>query len=40
MKINKDKCHLLISARCHKTINVCGAEIESSDCEKITLCQD
>ena len=37
MKTNKDKCHLLISARCHKTTNVCGAEIKSSDCKKILL---
>ena len=35
MKANEDKCHLLVSARCHKTINVCGAEIKSSDLEKL-----
>ena len=35
MKRNKDKCHLLVSGTCHKTINVCDAEIKSRDCEKL-----
>ena len=39
MKANEGKCRLLVSARCHKTINVWDAEIKSdcltSDCEKL-----
>lgn len=33
MKANEGKCRLVVSARCHKTINVWDAEIKSSDCE-------
>ena len=35
IKANKDKCQLLVDGRCCKGINVCGAEIKISDCEKL-----
>ena len=31
MNAYKDKCHLLVSGRCYKTINVCSIGIMSSD---------
>ena len=31
MNVYKHKCHLLVSGRCHKTINVCSTGIMSSD---------
>ena len=31
MNAYKDKCHLLVSGRCYKTINVCSTGIMSSD---------
>ena len=40
MKGNKDKCHLLVTDRRNKTINLSDAEIKSSDCEKLTRCKD
>ena len=35
MKANKGKSHLLVSGRCHKTMNVCGAEFKNSDQEEL-----
>lgn len=36
MKGNKDKCQLLVVGhRCHKTINVCDAEIQNSGWDKL-----
>ena len=31
MNAYNDKCHLLVSGRCYKTINVCSTGIMSSD---------
>ena len=35
MKANKGKSHLLVSGRCRKTMNVCGAEFKNSDRQEL-----
>ena len=35
MKVNPDKCHLLIDESCKREINIAGNIIENSKCERI-----
>ena len=35
MKVNPDKCHLLVNESCIKAIKIAGNIIETSKCEKL-----